>query len=157
MQLTSIPSFGYDLSKCQLCQQQKIRLTFEVMVIVKPWNPNADQSNSNRTGSIWRPSLPWAYPRVTPKKCVYLPNPNFTQRLFQALFCTGNESVEAAVSYVFSNLLQDDNEEPVVVRTGTLAELSQEDYGKHYKMSCVVNTSLKMGVGKTAAQVFVYI
>ncbi|KAJ3640944.1 hypothetical protein Zmor_027476 [Zophobas morio] len=71
----------------------------------------------------------------------------------EALFCTGNESVEAAISYVFTNLLQEDNEDPSVVQRGAVAENCYEESAKRYKMSFVVNTALKMGVGKVAAQV----
>lgn len=70
---------------------------------------------------------------------------------FQALFCTGNESVEAAVSYVFTNLQHEENDEDSYLQHG--AENSIQDTPKRYKMTFVVNTALKMGVGKTAAQV----
>jgi hypothetical protein len=72
------------------------------------------------------------------------------------LFCTGNESVEAAISYVFTNLLQEDNDDGNVVQRGAFAENNYEDIPKRYKMTFVVNTSLKMGVGKIAAQVIIH-
>ena len=61
--------------------------------------------------------------------------------------------MEAAISYVFTNLLQEDNEDPSVVQRGAVAENCYEESAKRYKMSFVVNTALKMGVGKVAAQV----
>ncbi|XP_044261766.1 probable peptidyl-tRNA hydrolase 2 [Tribolium madens] len=69
----------------------------------------------------------------------------------EALFCTGNESVEAAVSYVFTNLLHEDNDDENLVPPG--AENNVDESPKRYKMTFVVNTALKMGLGKTAAQV----
>ncbi|RZC34572.1 peptidyl-tRNA hydrolase 2 [Asbolus verrucosus] len=71
----------------------------------------------------------------------------------EALFCTGNESVEAAISYVFTNLLQDSTDDACLVQRGATGDASNEENLKRYKMTFVVNTALKMGVGKIAAQV----
>lgn len=61
----------------------------------------------------------------------------------QALFCTGN-ILDEAVEYVFSN--------PEEESTDFSLDAKQAS-SNHYKMIFVVNGSLKMGVGKIAAQV----
>lgn len=74
---------------------------------------------------------------------------------FKALFCTGNESVEAAISYVFTNLNEELDQAKAVFNVGSTEERYNEDeQAKQYKMTFVVNTSLKMGIGKIAAQVY---
>lgn len=78
--------------------------------------------------------------------------------LLKALFITGNQSVEAAAGFLFDNPdfscdlkvfnevknIKDDDD--------SSSESSQEM--DHHKMVFVVNMSLKMGVGKIAAQVY---
>lgn len=69
--------------------------------------------------------------------------------IFEALFCTGNKSIDEAVDYVYST------QEELNEITGILESENVEDEEdmQYYKMIFVVNTSLKMGVGKIAAQV----
>ncbi|KAG5895380.1 hypothetical protein JTB14_029603 [Gonioctena quinquepunctata] len=74
----------------------------------------------------------------------------------QALFCTGNESVDQAVEYIFNN--QEEGPENVPGKpqnevSGSEDESFEDEDVQHYKMTFVVNMSLKMGVGKIAAQV----
>lgn len=80
--------------------------------------------------------------------------------IFKALFCTGNKSIDEAVDYVYSTQeeINDFNGETNVLGqeiTGILESENVEDEEdmQYYKMIFVVNTSLKMGVGKIAAQV----
>ncbi|CAH0553295.1 unnamed protein product [Brassicogethes aeneus] len=80
----------------------------------------------------------------------------------EALFCTGNKSLDEAINYVFS----DDNDPldlcPLPTKTQNVQEhqvdqqdhiSSDDDESNYYKMTFVVNHSLKMGIGKIAAQV----
>ncbi|CAH1119257.1 unnamed protein product [Phaedon cochleariae] len=82
----------------------------------------------------------------------------------QALFCTDNRSIDEAVNYIFSpEETQTAVPLPVPVQnTENAAEnaASDDESGDgdnedipYYKMTFVVNSSLKMGVGKIAAQV----
>lgn len=80
----------------------------------------------------------------------------------EALFCTGNQSVDAAIDFIFGNDIEntckflDSAQEPkfpenVTDDAGSANEgVADEDY---FKMTFVVNTSLQMGVGKLSAQV----
>lgn len=81
--------------------------------------------------------------------------------IFEALFCTGNKSIDEAVDYVYSTQeeLNDFQSETNVLGQGITGVLEPENVEdeedmQYYKMIFVVNTSLKMGVGKIAAQVF---
>lgn len=84
--------------------------------------------------------------------------------ILKALFITGNQSAEAAASFLFENpdfscdtVLQARgvettvNDETNVVDEENSSESSEEI--DSFKMVFVINTSLKMGVGKIAAQV----
>ncbi len=90
----------------------------------------------------------------------------------RALYNTGNDNAEAAVSWVFDNIgdseLHDPFEPPCVAGAeGRLGgwgpiylssdEMVQEGFAfnkdEAYKMTLIVNTELKMGIGKIAAQV----
>lgn len=77
---------------------------------------------------------------------------------FEALFCTGNKSIDEAVDYVYTTQeeLNDFNNDivinPELHGLSDLENLEDEDL-QFFKMILVVNTSLKMGVGKIAAQV----
>ncbi|KAJ8977171.1 hypothetical protein NQ317_003111 [Molorchus minor] len=99
------------------------------------------------------------------------PNPDYLQTLIamgisqnvatEALFCTGNSSLDDAVNYVFN--YQETEQRNAASRlekaSGGLEignsedESAEEEDIKCYKMIFVVNTALKMGVGKIAAQV----
>ncbi|KAJ8920369.1 hypothetical protein NQ315_005234 [Exocentrus adspersus] len=100
------------------------------------------------------------------------PNPEYLQTLIsmgishniatEALFCTGNHSLEDAVNYIFN--YQDEQGSPEKTskrqadgrgeaRENSGDESADEEDIKCYKMTFVVNTSLNMGVGKIAAQV----
>ncbi|XP_044761283.1 probable peptidyl-tRNA hydrolase 2 [Coccinella septempunctata] len=74
----------------------------------------------------------------------------------EALFCTGNQSIDSALNFIFSN--DDDSCRTAVSRvSGDRIEDNavgdvNEDEG-YYKMTFVVNTALKMGLGKLSAQV----
>lgn len=72
----------------------------------------------------------------------------------KGLYYTGNISAEAAAEWVFDNVEQPDLHEPFQIDhslTGFAA--LKENIQSPYKMIFVVNDSLKMGVGKIAAQV----
>lgn len=80
---------------------------------------------------------------------------------FKALFCTGNQSIDEAVDYVYSTQeeLNDFKTEsqligPEINGLLDIEHVEDEEDMQYYKMIFVVNTSLKMGVGKIAAQVF---
>lgn len=84
--------------------------------------------------------------------------------LFQALFCTGNSSADAAINYIFNSTGNDSLQGEIgdgesIVKNESEAQDGEnddewEDEGdSYYKMIFVVNKSLKMGVGKIAAQV----
>lgn len=83
---------------------------------------------------------------------------------FKALYYTGNQSAEAAASYVFDN--PDIDVMPPLVKSkkdkksknkteNTEGGNSEEEESSdlNYKMVFVVNTALNMGVGKIASQV----
>lgn len=75
---------------------------------------------------------------------------------FEALFCTGNKSVDLAVDYVYSVLeeSQDSTNATHIINGVSDTESAEEEEDiLYYKMIFVINTSLKMGVGKIAAQV----
>lgn len=83
----------------------------------------------------------------------------------QALYYTGNQSAEAAASYVFDN--PDIDVMPPLVKTRRSRRKQKKDKNErqdseesdeaepmlNYKMVFVVNTALGMGVGKIASQV----
>ncbi|CAG9828849.1 unnamed protein product [Diabrotica balteata] len=100
---------------------------------------------------------------MTEPELEFRPNEEFLHQLVsmginhdiavQALFCTGNTSLDEAAEYVFNSQEED-------ARTfgshDAKADSSDSDGGEpaeYYKMTFVVNSSLKMGVGKIAAQV----
>ncbi|XP_066141779.1 probable peptidyl-tRNA hydrolase 2 [Euwallacea fornicatus] len=89
-----------------------------------------------------------------------------------ALYCTGNTSPDAAIDYIFSSsssssldtskesnsLLKKDQTESQTKSPEKVVSQDDEDEWEdedvaYYKMTFVVNHSLKMGVGKIAAQV----
>ena len=84
---------------------------------------------------------------------------------FQGLYYTGNTSAEFAASYVFDNPdLDEELEGPMRIESehssrgatrSSQVHDSDDESGEvpHFKMVFVVNSSLGMGVGKTAAQV----
>lgn len=86
-------------------------------------------------------------------------------KFFQGLYYTGNYSAEFAASYVFDNPDLDEeldgcmritSEGPRQEATRSLHVHDSDDETSeipHFKMVFVVNSSLGMGVGKTAAQV----
>lgn len=89
-------------------------------------------------------------------------NKKFT--VIKALYYTGNQSAEAAASYVFDN--PDIDVMPPLVKTKHSKKKSKKDskdrdseesdedgVSTDYKMVFVVNTALGMGVGKIASQV----
>jgi len=69
-----------------------------------------------------------------------------------ALYNTGNEYLDAAISYVFDNPLECLPNSP---ETSSQQQIPDEDSGDEsgYKMVFVVNGALEMSIGKTAAQV----
>lgn len=85
----------------------------------------------------------------------------------EALFCTGNKSADDAINYIFNN----SSDSPEAHKSKSLSaqcggnESSDKEAGgdeeeewededvPYYKMTFIINTSLKMGVGKIAAQV----
>nr|CAI5832705.1 unnamed protein product [Callosobruchus analis] len=74
----------------------------------------------------------------------------------QALFCTGNRSIDEAVNFVFNNEEDEISTETVDMHINNLVLNETGDDGEYEdycKMTFVVNSSLKMGVGKIAAQV----
>ncbi|KAJ8937462.1 hypothetical protein NQ314_011851 [Rhamnusium bicolor] len=79
----------------------------------------------------------------------------------EALFCTGNKSLDHAVNYVFNSQEYEQETNDITVKRepdgpgGMVDNSGDETVGEevNYKMTFVVNTSLKMGVGKIAAQV----
>lgn len=92
----------------------------------------------------------------------------------RALYNTGNDNAELAVSWVFENIGDPELHQPFFppVMTKPLTKgavmgfgavyhsydemtgpMSESERGTEYKMVLVANTSLKMGVGKVAAQV----
>lgn len=88
--------------------------------------------------------------------------------LFKALYYTGNQSAEAAASYVFDNpdidvmppLLKTKKTQKPHKKSENETESSSDDDDDEdgevtdtYKMVFVVNIALNMGVGKVAAQV----
>lgn len=98
----------------------------------------------------------------------FVPNEDFLHQLIsmginheiavQALFCTGNTSLDEAIEYIFSS--QESQAVEPKAFANVEAKIDQSESGdeedeevEFYKMTFVVNTSLKMGVGKIAAQV----
>lgn len=80
--------------------------------------------------------------------------------IFEALFCTGNKSIDEAVDYVYSSQEEQNgfkSETHVISQeingVSDTDSVQDEEDMQFYKMIFVVNTSLKMGVGKIAAQV----
>jgi len=85
----------------------------------------------------------------------------------EALFCTGNKSAGDAINYIFNNIVegpeankskstsaQCGDQETSDKERGIEDEEEWEDEDvPYYKMTFIINTSLKMGVGKIAAQV----
>lgn len=75
---------------------------------------------------------------------------------FKALFCTGNKSIDEAIDYVYS-APEDLNDTRIISHDfngiSDAENVEDEEDMQYYKMIFVVNTSLKMGVGKVAAQV----
>lgn len=75
------------------------------------------------------------------------------------MFCTRNESVEAAATFVFDGAEGDEYGLDEEDAGASFDNLNLGDTGeeeeKNYKMVFVVNTSLNMGIGKIAAQVSV--
>ncbi|XP_053204080.1 probable peptidyl-tRNA hydrolase 2 [Panonychus citri] len=67
------------------------------------------------------------------------------EKAIRALYLTGNNSVEAAISWIFEN----NDSGPEAAEIGNLDAAPFQEY----KMVFAVNCSLNMGVGKTAAQV----
>ncbi|XP_019876809.2 probable peptidyl-tRNA hydrolase 2 [Aethina tumida] len=68
----------------------------------------------------------------------------------EALFCTGNKSLNDAINFVFSEEPDDTSKHK---GDGQSDESSDEEDQQYFKMTFIVNQSLKMGVGKVAAQV----
>lgn len=86
----------------------------------------------------------------------------------RALYCTGNDNAELAVSWVFENIDNPDlhkpfqpppmtshphDSGPVCHSYDDQVASDEEDEGETPKMVFVLNSELKMGVGKVAAQV----
>lgn len=92
----------------------------------------------------------------------------------RALYNTGNDNAELAVAWVFENISDPELHQPfippVMIESPTKGAVmgfgavyhsydemtglfSESDRGTEYKMVLVANTSLRMGVGKLAAQV----
>lgn len=81
--------------------------------------------------------------------------------IFEALFCTDNKSIDEAVDYVYSAQEEhnDSKSEAHFISheingVSDTESVDDEEDMQYYKMIFVVNTSLKMGVGKIAAQVY---
>ncbi|KAK9879256.1 hypothetical protein WA026_004106 [Henosepilachna vigintioctopunctata] len=84
-------------------------------------------------------------------------------KVTEALFCTGNESIEEALNYIFNSdeecmkYIGTNNEfieEPKVPAERIENAARDENEGDcFYKMTFVVNSALKMGTGKLSAQV----
>ncbi|XP_045461402.1 probable peptidyl-tRNA hydrolase 2 [Harmonia axyridis] len=74
----------------------------------------------------------------------------------EALFCTGNQSIDSALNFIFST--DEDSCRTLLPRVpgdkieDNAAGDENDDEG-YYKMTFVINTALKMGVGKLSAQV----
>ncbi|XP_076356013.1 putative peptidyl-tRNA hydrolase 2 isoform X2 [Tachypleus tridentatus] len=69
----------------------------------------------------------------------------------KALFYTGNRSADLAAGWIFEN--QDaDLETPLDAEADDLSDDDDDDVADVFKMVLVVNISLEMGTGKTAAQ-----
>ncbi|CAG9857162.1 unnamed protein product [Phyllotreta striolata] len=97
----------------------------------------------------------------------FIPNQDFLHQLIsmginhdiatQALFCTGNKSLDEAVEYIFSSQESVSDEAQTLsnleTKFGKLESGEEEEDVGYFKMTFVVNSSLKMGVGKIAAQV----
>lgn len=63
--------------------------------------------------------------------------------------------MEAAVGYIFPTSMGIGDNPPIAHDLELAHEVSEDDEpSRSYKMSFIVNHSLKMGVGKIAAQVF---
>ncbi|KAL1509652.1 hypothetical protein ABEB36_004358 [Hypothenemus hampei] len=82
----------------------------------------------------------------------------------EALFCTGNNSPNAAINYIFSGSTENSEAEARPASTeqenNAITNQAVEDNDEwededvaYFKMIFVINTSLKMGTGKIAAQV----
>ncbi|CAG9772838.1 unnamed protein product [Ceutorhynchus assimilis] len=70
----------------------------------------------------------------------------------EALFCTGNKSAEDAINYIFNEgNFDEQNSGEVAVDNDEWEDTAQDT--PYYKMTFIVNCSLKMGTGKIAAQV----
>ncbi|KAL3279285.1 hypothetical protein HHI36_016793 [Cryptolaemus montrouzieri] len=99
------------------------------------------------------------------------PNPEFLEILIsmglskdiatEALFCTGNTSIDTALNFIFNNDVEDSckyldsTNEPRLpgerIEENAIGDESEEE--GFYKMTFIVNTALKMGIGKLSAQV----
>lgn len=76
----------------------------------------------------------------------------------KALFITGNQSVEAAAGFLFDNPdfscdVRVFNEVKNIKEEEDVSSSESSEEMDYYKMVFIVNMSLKMGVGKIAAQV----
>lgn len=74
-------------------------------------------------------------------------------KALRALYFTGNNSAEAAISWIFENSESDTSPIDFGEREPEGGAIANEEDCDDYKMVFVVNCSLNMGVGKACAQV----